>query len=116
MTIESISEELRFVVTNFERPEHVRHLTPGQMFADSGGDLCIYLGWAPEACHHHGTISVGVNGNYSNGTLYEFRPQHVVLCYYKRSWITLENWPKEIETSNHNLSTLLLQEQPKYLK
>jgi hypothetical protein len=85
------------------------------MFADSEGDLCIYLGWAPEAIHYHGQVAIIINGEYTQGAVQKFRPQHVVLCYYKPSWITLENWPKEIKTSNHNLSTLLLKEQPKYL-
>lgn len=111
-----MNEEISFPVTTFQRPEHVAHLKPGDMFKDQDGDLCIYLGWTPEAMHYHGQIGISINGKYTQGVIQEFRPQHTVLCYYKRTWILLDNWPSKIGTSDHDLSVLLCEDQPKYLK
>jgi hypothetical protein len=105
-----------FPVTDFERPEHVKELEVGDMFTDDDGDLCIYLGWAPEHKHLGDIISFQHKGHSFLGQEYGYRAQHVVLTYYKLQWATRDGWPASIRTSNHDLTKLLQEDQEKYFR
>jgi hypothetical protein len=109
-------EAKAFPVTDFERPEQLADLEVGDMFTDDSGDLCIYLGWAPQQKHFGRTMSFATEGQTFIGQEYGYRPQHVVLTYYKHEWFARSYWPASIYTSTHDLAKLLQEDQEKYFR
>lgn len=65
-------------------------LRVGFSWLDDDGDVCVLLGWEPEAFMKGEPISVSIGGIHHVGMTYEHGPRMTYAAWYHNTWTMLD--------------------------